>query len=111
MKGVSVAGSQSASWLACMPPQHLMAMAAAAGSTTPWHFQGHAVLRGFVLQVAPPAYLPVPGPKGRYVQGHGMAVVHTSLGTLTAFQPDGHVAWQVSCSYLVMLCASAASSD
>ena len=24
-----------------------------------------------------------------------MAVVHTSLGTLTAFQPDGHVAWQV----------------
>ena len=46
-------------------------------------------------QVAPPAYLPTPGPQGRYIQGHGMAVVHTSLGTLTAFQPDGHMAWQV----------------
>ena len=47
------------------------------------------------VQVTSPAFLPVPGPRGHYALGHGLAAVLNSMGSLAAWQPDGHLVCQV----------------
>ncbi|BDA41145.1 hypothetical protein COCOBI_01-8000 [Coccomyxa sp. Obi] len=46
------------------------------------------------LEVAPPAFLPVPGPRGLYQQGHGIAVFLNSRGEVTAYNSHGQRLWQ-----------------
>ena len=48
------------------------------------------------MQVAPPAFLPVPGSLGLYQQGHGLTVFLNSRGEATAYDPHGEQMWQVS---------------
>ena len=48
-----------------------------------------------VLQVAPPAFLPVPGSLGLYQQGHGLSVFLNSRGEVSAYDPHGEQVWQV----------------
>lgn len=50
------------------------------------------------VQVAPPAFLPVPGPRGLYQQGHGIAAFLNSRGEVTAYSPHGERLWQVNVS-------------
>ncbi|KAK9916603.1 hypothetical protein WJX75_004756 [Coccomyxa subellipsoidea] len=46
------------------------------------------------LEVAPPAFLPVPGPRGLYQQGHGLAAFLNSRGEVTAYNAHGERLWQ-----------------
>ena len=48
-----------------------------------------------VVQVAPPAFLPVPGSQGLYQQGHGLAAFLNSRGEVTAYDAHGEQMWQV----------------
>lgn len=48
-----------------------------------------------MLQVAPPAFLPVPGSLGLYQHGHGLTVFLNSRGEVTAYGPHGGQIWQV----------------
>lgn len=48
-----------------------------------------------MAQVAPPAFLPVPGSLGLYQQGHGLTVFLNSRGEVTAYHPSGVQMWQV----------------
>ena len=48
------------------------------------------------MQIAPPAFLPVPGSLGLYQQGHGLTVFLNSRGEATAYDPHGEQMWQVS---------------
>ncbi len=49
----------------------------------------------WMAQVAPPAFLPVPGSLGLYQQGHGLTVFLNSRGEVTAYHPNGVQMWQV----------------
>ena len=51
---------------------------------------------GGCAQVAPPAFLPVPGPRGLYQQGHGLAAFLNSRGEVTAYNAHGERLWQVT---------------
>ena len=53
-------------------------------------------IRGPAVQIAPPAFLPVPGSLGLYQQGHGLTVFLNSRGEATAYDPHGEQMWQVS---------------
>ena len=55
----------------------------------------HSDKHVIVLQVAPPAFLPVPGTLGLYQQGHGLTVFLNSRGEVTAYDPHGEQMWQV----------------
>ncbi len=44
--------------------------------------------------MAPPAFLPLPGPQGLHQRGHGLALFFTSRGELTAYSPAGERLWQ-----------------
>ena len=47
------------------------------------------------VQVAPPAFLPLPGPRGWHQRGRGLVLFLNSRGELTAFSPHGQRLWQV----------------
>ena len=49
----------------------------------------------FLLQIAPPAVLPVPGRYGHYRRGGGLAVFLNSRGEITTFDSAGAPYWQV----------------
>jgi hypothetical protein len=56
-----------------------------------------------MLQVAPPAFLPVPGPRGLYQQGHGLAIFLNSRGEVTAYSAHGEHIWQVRAQQLAIM--------
>ena len=57
-----------------------------------------------VMQVAPPAVLAVPGPRGHFRPGSGLALFLNNRGELTAFDRHGMRSWQVtSCHYATEL--------
>ena len=64
-------------------------------------------------QAAPPTVLPIPGPRGHYRHGLGLAVFLNSRGDVTAYRASGYQAWQVAtlqpCT--VLLWSSAGLTD
>ncbi len=48
------------------------------------------------MEVAPPAVLPIAGAHGHVRRNRGYAAFLNSRGEVTAYNPRGHVEWQVS---------------
>ena len=49
------------------------------------------------IEVAPPALLPAPGPRGRVRRNRGFATFLNSRGEVTCYSPAGALEWQVRC--------------